>query len=147
VDIDGPDAAMFEVTNNPSTAVPSASSTLFAVRFTPADAGNKTATLHIASNDSDESPFDIILTGTCRTLSIDFDFNSFRFTGTRGQDLEVKFDTDLGDTYHLLTSPSMLPGSWTDTGISVNGTGTEETVTLPNLGLYPRLFFRVVRPQ
>jgi hypothetical protein len=146
VHIDGPDAARFEITSNPSPVVPAASSTLFTVRFTPADAGAKTAALHIASNDSDESPFDITLTGTGRMLNVDFDFNSFRFTGTEGRDLEVSFNTVLGDTYRLLASPSMLPGTWIETGISVNGTGTEETVTLPNLGPSPRLFFRVVSP-
>jgi hypothetical protein len=39
-------------------------STTFTVQFSPASPGVKTATLHIANNEADEDPFDIILTGT-----------------------------------------------------------------------------------
>jgi len=61
---DGTDAAMFAVTAGPSTPVPGGGSTTFTVRFGPTGTGVKTAALHIASNDGDESPFDITLTGT-----------------------------------------------------------------------------------
>jgi hypothetical protein len=40
------------------------SATTFTVTFTPAATGTRTATLHISSNDADENPFDIALTGT-----------------------------------------------------------------------------------
>lgn len=43
--------------------MPAGGSTTFTVRFAPTTAGAKTAALHIASNDSDENPFDINLTG------------------------------------------------------------------------------------
>lgn len=50
------------------TAVPSAlednTSTTFTVTFTPSAAGTRSAAIHIASNDANESPFDIALTGT-----------------------------------------------------------------------------------
>ncbi len=36
----------------------------FSVTFTPAALGNRTATVRLLSNDADESPFDITLTGT-----------------------------------------------------------------------------------
>jgi hypothetical protein len=66
ITIDGAaaDAAMFSVTANPAKPVsfPSGSTT-FTVRFTPTATGSKTAVLHIASNDLDESSFDITLTG------------------------------------------------------------------------------------
>jgi hypothetical protein len=65
ITFDGPDAAMFSVTSSPVAPVSGPSgSTAFTVRFAPAGSGAKTAALHIASNDSDESPFDITLTGT-----------------------------------------------------------------------------------
>jgi hypothetical protein len=38
-------------------------STTFTVRFGPSAAGSRNAALHIASNDADEHPFDISLTG------------------------------------------------------------------------------------
>jgi hypothetical protein len=39
-------------------------STTFTVTFTPSAAGARSAAIHIASNDANESPFDITLTGT-----------------------------------------------------------------------------------
>lgn len=61
---DGPDAGDFFVTG----AMPKAlngpgGSVNFTVRFTPSAGGPRSAVLHIASNDADESPFDIQLTG------------------------------------------------------------------------------------
>jgi uncharacterized delta-60 repeat protein len=64
VTIDGPDHDMFVVTAGPSQPVPAGGHTTFTARFDPIATGAKNATLHIASNDSDESPFDIALTGT-----------------------------------------------------------------------------------
>ena len=50
------------------TAIPSVlednTSTTFTVTFTPSAAGTRSAAIHIASNDANESPFDIALTGT-----------------------------------------------------------------------------------
>jgi hypothetical protein len=64
ITIDGADAGAFAITAAPVAPVPGAGgSTTFTVTFTPASAGAKTAALHIASNDADESPFDIALTG------------------------------------------------------------------------------------
>ena len=39
------------------------------VAFVPAAAGTQTAAIQIASNDEDENPFEIALTGTRATLS------------------------------------------------------------------------------
>ena len=64
ITIDGADAAMFSVTVNPTAPVTPGGSTTFTVRFAPTSTGAKTAALHIASNDADDNPFDIILTGT-----------------------------------------------------------------------------------
>ena len=46
-----------------STLAPGASIT-FTVTFKPAAAGGRTAAIHIRSNDSDENPFDIVLSGS-----------------------------------------------------------------------------------
>jgi len=62
--VDGTDAPMFTVTTNPTAPVSGPNgSTTFTVRFAPNSAGTKTAALHIANNDTDESPFDLTLTG------------------------------------------------------------------------------------
>jgi hypothetical protein len=65
VSIDGADAALFTVTASPSAPVGGPNgSTTFTVRFAPVSGGSKIATLHIASNDADENPFDLHLSGT-----------------------------------------------------------------------------------
>ncbi len=61
---DGTNAADFAITANPTAPVPGPSgSTTFTVTFTPSARGTRTAAIHIASNDPNENPFDINLTG------------------------------------------------------------------------------------
>lgn len=62
--IDGTHASDFAVTASPPTALAAGGSTTFTVTFTPSDDGVRTASLHIASNDPNESSFDLTLTGT-----------------------------------------------------------------------------------
>lgn len=58
----------FVVTAAPTAPVAGPSgSTTFTVRFAPQFGGPKNATLRLASNDADENPFDIALTGTALT--------------------------------------------------------------------------------
>jgi hypothetical protein len=64
ITIDGADALLFTVTASATAPVSGPlGSTTFTVRFAPLVSGVKTAVLHIASNDADENPFDIVLTG------------------------------------------------------------------------------------
>jgi subtilisin-like proprotein convertase family protein len=60
--IGGPDAARFEFSGPGAESIPPGGSTNFSVTFTPTSLGHSNATLHIASNDADEDPFDIPLT-------------------------------------------------------------------------------------
>jgi len=62
--IDGTNSADFKVTANPGTPVAAHGSTTFTMAFTPSAVGPLTATLHIASNDTTLTPFNIDLTGT-----------------------------------------------------------------------------------
>ena len=63
ITVDGPNAAEFAITATPTAPVGPGGSTMFTVRFTPTVSSARTAGLHIASNDADENPFDIALTG------------------------------------------------------------------------------------
>ncbi|MFN0130340.1 MAG: cadherin-like beta sandwich domain-containing protein [Verrucomicrobiales bacterium] len=64
ITIDGPDAALFTVTASPTAPVAGPTgSTTFTVQFAHVGAGPKNAALHIASNDPDENPFDLLLLG------------------------------------------------------------------------------------
>jgi hypothetical protein len=71
--IDGADAARFAVTASPVAPVAPASNTPFTVRFAPGTLGTSTAMLHLANNDPDESPFDIVLRGLALSFSQDTD--------------------------------------------------------------------------
>jgi len=63
ITLTGTDAAMFSVIASPTAPLLHDGSTNFTVQFAPTSTGPKTAALHIASNDANENPFDIILTG------------------------------------------------------------------------------------
>jgi hypothetical protein len=60
---DGPDAAYFTVSSLATTTLKPGAETTFTVTFAPAASGLRTAAIHLASNDADENPFDISLTG------------------------------------------------------------------------------------
>ena len=61
---DGAHSADFSLGTLGATTLTPGASTTFTVTFSPGSPGIRTAALHIASNDSDENPFDISLTGT-----------------------------------------------------------------------------------
>jgi hypothetical protein len=60
---DGANARNFSVKAPPKTSLAPGSSTTFKVIFKPSAKGTRKATIHIKSNDPDENPFDIKLTG------------------------------------------------------------------------------------
>jgi ELWxxDGT repeat protein len=64
---DGPDIARFTFPSLAGTTIPPAGSLPFVVQFTAIAAGGVSAAIHIASDDGDESPFDIALSGTGTT--------------------------------------------------------------------------------
>lgn len=59
----GPHAADFIITNPKMTRLAPGGSATFAVTFKPRAMGLRKAAVHIGSNDTDENPFDIQLTG------------------------------------------------------------------------------------
>ena len=61
---DGADNADFTLGSLGATTLAPGASTTFTVTFSPSAVGSRTAAIHLASNDSDENPFDIALTGT-----------------------------------------------------------------------------------
>ncbi len=64
VTVSGTDATMFTVTTQPSVGnLTLAATTTFVVTFNPTSLGTKTAKLTIASNDPDENPYTINVTG------------------------------------------------------------------------------------
>jgi uncharacterized delta-60 repeat protein len=72
---DGSHPGDFTVSEPGATILAPAASTSFTVTFTPGALGSRSAALHVASNDFDENPFDIVLTGTGAAALVDPDFN------------------------------------------------------------------------
>jgi hypothetical protein len=60
----GADAGQYSIQAQPTSPIAGSGSTTFTVRFSPASAGSKTASIAIANNDSDENPYDLTLNGT-----------------------------------------------------------------------------------
>jgi hypothetical protein len=70
----GADQADFTVTALPTAPVAGpAGTTAFSVQFNPTTSGAKTASIHIASDDADENPYDITLTGQALSTNDDTD--------------------------------------------------------------------------
>lgn len=69
--LEGASAANFSKSSLPSSLAPGASATL-TIQFTPSMVGSAVAALHIASNDSDENPFDLELKASvvCPTITV-----------------------------------------------------------------------------
>jgi len=63
VEITGQDAGQFHVDTQPASTVTPGGYAEFVVRFEPKAPGDKTALLRISSNDADEDPYEITITG------------------------------------------------------------------------------------
>ena len=61
---DGTHASDFTASSLATTSLAPGASTSFTIVFKPSSAGTRTAAIHVSSNDEDENPFDIGLTGT-----------------------------------------------------------------------------------
>ena len=71
--ISGLDAGLFTLFTAPPTSLAAGASAAFILRFSPASAGAKTATLSIVSDDPDEDPFTLALTGIMLSYTVDTD--------------------------------------------------------------------------
>ena len=83
ITIDGANAADFSVAAAPASPVAPGGSTTFTVQFAPSATGLRTAALHLASNDWDENPFDIALSGRGYSAPAGLDFKILSL-GTTG---------------------------------------------------------------
>jgi uncharacterized delta-60 repeat protein len=64
VSISGTHATDFSISSSPSSSVPAQQTTTFSVTFDPSGLGTRSATITIASNDSDEGSFEFDVQGT-----------------------------------------------------------------------------------
>lgn len=94
----GANAADFTITTAPAASVATNGSTTLTVRFGPLTDGAKTAFLRIQSNDPNESPFDIELTGTGTPSPGSFAFSAPLYEATEGAAATVRINR-LGGTF------------------------------------------------
>lgn len=66
--LSGPGAADFEIRSSPASNIAIGGSAAFVIRFTPRAGGDRAALLSVTSNDPDENPFNLTLTGFGITL-------------------------------------------------------------------------------
>jgi alpha-tubulin suppressor-like RCC1 family protein len=119
--MDGPDAAEFEVTTAPVAPVAHLGTTTFTVRFAPTSLGSKSATLHLASNDANENPFDLTVTATSilspiftSAADIGFTSNGFTVGGATLGDITLDYSPSPGTTLTLVknTGPGFILGEF-----------------------------------
>ena len=107
----GTHSSDFTVTSPSTGSLAAGGTTTFKITFSPKAAGARTAAIQIASNDADENPFDIQLSGTA-------------FTPTPEIDIQQKTGSSLVDGSSKISF---------GTG-KVGKTGSSKTFTIRNIG-------------
>ncbi|MFO1441125.1 MAG: choice-of-anchor D domain-containing protein [Verrucomicrobiaceae bacterium] len=129
---DGSNAADFTVSSLP-TSIAAQSSVTFTVDFTPSATGARTAAIHIASNDEDENPFNLTLTGTGISPEIVVEYPTGT-TLTDGVSSVALPTTNIGSSSTAQTFTIRNTGTSPLTGISITKDGAnsaEFTVSTP----------------
>lgn len=141
----GTNRSDFSVTSAPATLVAPNASTTFVVQFSPTAPGTRSAVMHIASNDSTASPFDVNLTGFSHSYSEAWRSQYFNTTDNTGDAADTN-DFDLDGISNLLefstgsdpTQPNTMPGK-----VTVNGSTLEFRYQRSKHALYDGVLFRV----
>jgi hypothetical protein len=123
--ITGTQESEFVAANLGGTTLAPAASTTFTVTFTPTARGVRTATLRIASNDANENPFDINLTGT----------GTHPPTITSPPVAAIQEEGKPASFTVAATHPSLTPTfQWRRAGVNIKG-ATAATLSFPKLKL------------
>ena len=107
--------ASFSVTSQPSSPVAGGDSTSFVILFAPQTVGSKTATVSITNDDTDENPFDFVISGLAASSDdgayfTRFDTLSVTLAGAGAKDtLWVTPSLD-GRMTLSTSSPAKVPG-------------------------------------
>jgi hypothetical protein len=136
--VDGPHAAQFVPGAFGTTTVPPGGSTTFVLTFVPAGVSTAcSAVLHIENNDVDENSFDILLTGTALSQTIDSDGDGMKDWG-EGQLAAMGFDwqvdnTTLVDSYFAAANSN---GLFTASQVQAMNIGTPLLQRNPATGVF-----------
>jgi Abnormal spindle-like microcephaly-assoc'd, ASPM-SPD-2-Hydin len=123
----GTNASEFEVTQPTATTLAPGGTTTFTIAFKPTSSGSKTATIQIASDDSDENPFDLNLTGFCPVpqpeIAVTNASNTNLIDGSAASTQNFG-STNVGVTSAARTFNILNSGNADLTGLSVSVSGT-----------------------
>jgi len=112
VTLTGTNASDFTVLTQPAGTIAPGSTSNFIVRFSPQSTGTKTASLHFSSDDADESPYDIDLSGKGNvrpTLSLPIGMVVKEADGPNGA--VVNFTVTANDEEDGVLTPGVNPPS------------------------------------
>jgi len=73
--ITGTDSSMFNIGTQPLSPVGAGSDTTFTITFSPTSTGNKSASVTIPNNDSDEDPYTFTISGECTPVVPESEIN------------------------------------------------------------------------
>lgn len=137
ISISGPDAARFQIVDQPEASIDPSSSSSFTIRFTPAGVGNATATFSISNNDADEAlyTFSVTATGTAPDLEVrkgatvissggEFDLGFVPVSGTAVSSLTL-FNTGTGPLYFASPAYSLTGSNNSEFAVSPGGSIAE----------------------
>jgi len=129
---DGSHSGDFTLGSLGTASLAPGASTTFNVTFVPEASGNRTATIHLASNDADEDPFDINLTGYGRTPLESWRFANFGIIENTGEALNT-LDSDHDGFSNLMEYAFNMDPAICEKN-PVGGQDTDASVSI----LYPR---------
>ncbi len=133
ISFSGTNASDFAVTTAPAATIGAYGTTTFVVTFTPSAINNRTATISIANNDTDENPYDFAIQGFGIIPEIDIRGNATSIAD--GDTTPVTTDwTDFGNATVTRTFTIVNQGNTVLTvgAITFSGTNASEfTVTTP----------------
>ena len=142
---DGAHNADFTLGSLGATALAAGASTTFGVTFAPGGAGARNAAIHIASNDGDENPFDVSLTGVGLTQLEGWrllNFGSSANSGAGADTNDFEFD---GLSNFLEFCLNQDPRQSSPPGYSLirNGSNLEFTYSRAKAALFDGVVFSV----
>ena len=124
---DGANAGDFTVGSLAATTVAAGASTTFTVTFAPGAAGSRSAAIHIASNDADENPLDINLSGSgvdpSQTVAAAIDLPAAQITNG-GQAPWAWQSTTTHDGADAAKSGAITHSRTSEMSVTVTGPGT-----------------------
>lgn len=134
----GTDQAAYTVTAAPTAPVAGpAGATTFTVQFNPATSGEKTAAIHIASDDADENPFDITLIGQALSVNDDTDLDGLNDVAEYNmRDLGFIWNSAQTGLVDIYKANANVAGYYSPTQLRALSTGTPLIARDPGTGKF-----------